>query len=78
MRIVAVSFLALGTLSGCMSLHANVPEELFRHIARKDGIELGSICSHKGRSCSEGAIVCMTKRRMTCDPTGRWAQDDAC
>ena len=78
MRIVAISLLALGTLSGCMSLHADLPEALVRHIAREDGVELSSICSHEGRSFSEGAIVCMTERRMTCDPTGRWVGDDTC
>ncbi len=78
MRIVAISLLALATLSGCMSLHADLPEELVRHIAREDGVELGAICSHEGQSFSEGAIVCMAKRRMTCDPTGRWVGDDTC
>ena len=78
MRIVAISLLALTTLSGCISLHADLPEELVRHMAREDGVELGAICSHEGRNFSEGAIVCMTDRRMTCDPTGRWMQDGDC
>ena len=78
MRIVAISLLALTTLSGCLSLHADLPPEMVRHIARKDGVELSAICSHDGRSFSEGAIVCMAERRMTCDPSGRWAQDDTC
>ena len=79
MRIVAISFLALTTLSGCLSLHANLPEEVVRrHMAREDGVELGAICSQEGHSFSEGAIVCMAKRRMTCDPTGRWVEDGAC
>ncbi len=78
MRIVAISLLALVTLSGCLSLHANLPDEMVRHIAREDGFDLGAICSHEGRSFSEGAIVCMEKRRMTCDPTGRWVQDGTC
>ena len=78
MRIVAISLLALATLSGCISLHADLPEELVRHMAREDGVELSAICSHEGRNFSEGAIVCMTDRRMTCDPTGRWMQDGDC
>jgi len=79
MRIVAISLLALATLSGCMSLHADVPAEVIRHhIAREDGIELASICSHEGRSFSEGAIACMAQQRMTCDPSGRWVQDGGC
>ncbi len=78
MRIVAISFLALTTLSGCMTVHADLPEEMVRHIARRDGVELSAICSHEGRSFSEGAVACMAKQRMTCDPTGRWVQAGAC
>lgn len=52
MRIVAISLLALTTLSGCMTLHATVPEEAVRHhIAREHGVELGAICSHEGHKC---------------------------
>ena len=78
MRIVAISILALTAFSGCLTLHADLPEEMVRHIASEDGVELSAICSHEGRSFSEGAIVCMAARRMTCDPTGRWVQDDTC
>ena len=79
MRIVAISLLALAPLSGCVSLHANLPDEVVRrHIAREEGIELGALCSHEGRSYSEGAIACMAERRMTCDPTGRWIGDGSC
>ena len=78
MRIVAISVLGLATLSGCLSLHADLPEDMVRHMARKDGIELRAICSHEGRSFSEGASVCMAKRRMNCDASGRWVQDDTC
>ncbi len=78
MRIAAISILALVTLSGCVTLHADLPEEMVRHIARQDGVELGATCSQDGRSFSEGAIVCMAEQRMTCDPTGRWVQDGTC
>ena len=79
MRIVAISLIALTTLSGCLSLHANLPEDAVRrHMAHEDGVELGAICSQEGQSFSEGAIVCMAERRMACDPTGRWVQDGAC
>lgn len=79
MRIVAISILALATLSGCVSLHADLPEEVVRHhIAREDGIELAAICSYEGRSFSEGASACMAERRMSCAPTGRWEQDGDC
>jgi len=60
MRIVAISILALVTLSGCMTVHAYLPDEMVRHIARKDGVELGAICSHEGRSFSEGAVAFLT------------------
>ena len=79
MRIVAISLLALATQSGCMSLHANIPEEAIRrHMAHEDGVELGAICSQEGQSFSEGALVCMAKQRMTCDATGRWVQNGDC
>ena len=79
MRIVAISTLALTALSGCLSLHANVPEDVVRrHMAHEEGVELGAICSQEGQSFSEGAIVCMAKQRMTCDSTGRWVKGDAC
>ena len=78
MRIIAISTLALAPLSGCLSLHADLPREMVAHIAREDGVDLGAICSNDGRSFSEGAVVCMAKRSMVCDPTGRWVQDDAC
>ena len=79
MRILAVSLLGLATLTGCLSLHADVPGDVIRHhIAREEGVDLGAICSHEGGSFSEGAIVCMAKQRMTCDPTGRWAESGAC
>ena len=78
MRIVAISLLGVAALSGCVSLHADLPEDLVRHMARKDGVEIGAICSHEGQRFSQGAIVCMAKQRMICDSVGRWVQDDSC
>ena len=75
---VTISILALTTLAGCVSVHANLPEEMVRHVARQDGVDLGAICSHSGESFSEGANACMSGRRMVCDPTGRWVQDGDC
>ena len=79
MRIVAISLLALTALTGCVSLHAAVPEEVVRqHIAREEGLEMAAICSHEGQSYSEGAVACMAERRMACDPTGRWVEEGGC
>lgn len=79
MRIVTISLLALVTLSGCMTLHADIPEEAVRlHIAREEGIELAASCSHEGNRFSEGAVACMAERRMSCDAGGRWVQDGDC
>ncbi|MDJ0787052.1 MAG: hypothetical protein QNK05_09625 [Myxococcota bacterium] len=79
MRLVAISILALITLCGCVSLNANVPEDVVRrHMAKEEGLELASICSHAGQTYSEGAVACMADRRMTCDPEGRWVQDGDC
>jgi hypothetical protein len=78
MRVVALTLFALTTLTGCVALHANLPDDMVRHVARRDGVELGAVCSLDGRSFSEGAVACMAKQRMTCDPNGRWAKDGAC
>lgn len=79
MRLATISLLALAALSGCVALHAEVPEQMVRrHIAHEQGIELGAICAHDGQNYSEGAIVCMAERRMTCDANERWLQDGEC
>lgn len=79
MRIFAISLIALATQSGCLSLHADVPEEAVRqHLAREEGIELASICSYEGKSFSQGAVACMVERRMTCAATGLWVPDGGC
>ena len=82
MRIVAISILALSLLplAGCMTLHADVPPEVIRqHMAAEQGIELAAVCSYEGKDFSEGASTCMAERRMSCDPSGRWVQqDDGC
>jgi hypothetical protein len=79
MRTIAISLFSLTTLSGCLALHANIPEDVVRrHVAREEGIELGAICSYEGRSSSEGAVACMAKQRMTCDGSGRWVPGGAC
>jgi hypothetical protein len=57
----------------------SIPEEAVRrHLAHEEGIELAAICSHEGRSFSQGAIACMAAQRMTCDATGSWVQDGSC
>jgi len=84
MRIVAPSLLvsifvlALTSLGGCMTLQAKVPEDAVRQMARKDGADLAAICSHDGRSFSEGAMLCMTGHRMSCDSKGRWIEQGDC
>ena len=79
MRSIALSLLAPALLCGCMTLHADIPEEAVRHhLAREEGVVLAASCSHEGKRFSEGASACMTGRRMICDETGRWAQDGDC
>ena len=79
MRVIAISLLSVTILSGCVSLHADVPEEAIRHhLAHEEGIELASTCSYEGKRFSEGAIACMAERSMTCAPTGRWLQNGGC
>lgn len=78
MRIAWISLLALAPLGGCLSLRADVPEAMVRHLAREDGVDIGAICSREGRSFSEGAVVCMAERRMTCDAAGRWVAGGDC
>ncbi|MEM7409647.1 MAG: hypothetical protein AAF430_05330 [Myxococcota bacterium] len=79
MRIAAISLLILATFTGCLSLHAQVPEDVVRqHAAQEEGLEFAAICSHEDRRFSEGASVCMTERRMVCDPSGRWMREGDC
>lgn len=78
MTKIYIPLMALVALGGCMSLHANVPEEVVRQYARKDGMDVAASCAQDGRSFSEGAVVCMADRRMTCDESGRWTQSGAC
>lgn len=74
-----VSLIALiAFISGCMSLRANVPEEVVRGYARKDGVEIAASCARDGRSYSEGAVVCMVDRRMACSGSGRWVNEGSC
>ena len=76
--LVSFLVLALAALGGCMSVHAKVPEDAVRQMARKDGADLAAICSHDGRSFSEGAMLCMTGHRMICDTAGRWIDQGEC
>ncbi len=78
MRIVAILIFSLIPLSGCIALHAHLPEDVVRTMAREDGAELAAICSHDGRSFSEGAIACMDAQRMTCSAAGRWVPQGSC
>ena len=79
MRLVAISLLAVVVLTGCVTLQAEVPEDVVRrHAALEHDIELAAICSHQGKSYSEGAVACMAGRRMTCDPSGRWLSQGDC
>ncbi len=71
--------LALLGLGGCMTLKADVPPDAVRrHMAEEKGVEIGAICSHADQAYSEGARICMTGRRMVCDPTARWIADGEC
>ena len=81
MRFVALPVLALAvaTLSGCVSLHAAVPEDVVRqHAVHEDGLDLPSICQMGGQSYSEGALACMAEQRMSCDASGRWIPAGDC
>lgn len=79
MRIVSLSLLALTTLTGCMTLHADIPEDVVRrHAAHEEGLEIGAICSQAGQTYSEGAVACMAAQRMSCDAAGRWVMVGSC
>ena len=84
MRTISLSLLsliglALVATTGCMTVHADVPEDVIRHkMARDEGIELSARCSHEGRSYSEGAMVCMTQQLMSCSPSSVWTRDGDC
>ena len=79
MRFTTTLALAAAALTGCMTLHADVPDEVVRHhIAREEGIEIAAVCPHAGQRYSEGALACMADQRMRCDTNGRWIQAGAC
>ena len=79
MRIAAVSLLAVATLTGCMTLHAQIPEDVVRlHAASEHGVDVGASCANEGKHYSEGALACMAGQRMTCDPSGRWSPSGDC
>ena len=79
MRFVPIALLvALPLLGGCVSVQAQLPENLVRQMARHDGVEIVGVCSLGGQSYSEGALACMEGQRMTCDPEGRWIAGDGC
>ena len=71
--------LALLPLTGCMTLQAEIPEDVIRrHAATEHDLELAASCAHEGKRYSEGAIACMADQRMTCDPSGRWVSSGGC
>ncbi len=79
MRFVPISLLALlPMLGGCVSVQAQLPENLVRQLARQDGVEISGVCSFSGQSYSEGAIACMEGQRLTCDAEGRWVAGGDC
>ncbi len=80
MRTVSLlALLPLSILTGCMTLQADIPEDVIRvHAAAEHDIELAAVCSHEGKTYSEGAVTCMAEQRMTCDPAGRWVAGDGC
>lgn len=81
-KILTIPMFALAavlTWSGCLTLQAHVPEDVVRqHVAREEGITLPAVCAHDGLRFSEGALVCMEGRRMSCDAAGRWAEQEGC
>ncbi len=86
MRASNLSFLVFFSLaavvasgSGCMTLHANLPEDAVRaHVAKEQDIELAAVCAYQGQRFTEGAIACMSEQRMSCGPAGRWVEEGDC
>jgi hypothetical protein len=79
LSLLALALLTLAALTGCMTLHAQIPEDVVRqHVQNEEGIVLPAVCTHEGMRFSEGARVCMEKQGMSCDPSGRWLAGDAC
>ncbi|MFK7895714.1 MAG: hypothetical protein AB8G23_07750 [Myxococcota bacterium] len=79
MRLISITLMALATQTGCMTLKADIPEDAMRHhLEHKEGIVLPALCSHEGNRFSEGALVCMEGRQMSCDPSSRWLAGEDC
>ena len=76
MRIVAILIFSLIPLSGCIALHAHLPEDVVRTMAREDGAELAAICSHdrtqllRGRDCLHGRAAHDLQRGRALGPAG--------
>lgn len=77
MRTLAMTLALVAPLAatGCMTLHAQLPEDAVRHhMAREEGLDLPALCTLDGRNFSEGALVCTAGHRMTCEAPGRWVE----
>ncbi len=74
-----IPVLALFAASGCVVVHASLPEELLDDVTvQVDDIRVGAICAHAGKAYSEGSTHCMDGRRMRCQSGNGWVDSGAC
>jgi hypothetical protein len=71
--------LALFAATGCVMVHASLPEELMDNVTVQiDDIQIGAICTHAGKAYSEGSTHCMGGQRMRCQSGSGWVENGEC
>lgn len=79
MRALAFALAAAGLLTGCVVVHARLPEDLVDDIrVELHDIQLGVVCLHDSHASSPGSAVCMDGVLMRCSPAGQWEEEGSC
>ncbi len=79
MNRLAIALLAATGLTGCLVVHATLPDKLMEDVSVSiDDVSLSALCTHHGQAYSVGATHCMDSQKMRCDEDGRWVDEGAC
>ena len=79
MHSLMIALLASTALTGCVVVHAELPEELMHDVTvQVDDISFGTVCTHEDQGYSAGATHCMADSRMRCDSDGVWTDAGSC
>ena len=70
---------ALIAFTGCIAVHAQLPEEFMDNVTvQVRDVQIGTICTYDGRAYSVGSSHCMGGRRMQCENGGAWVDGGNC